>query len=73
MGRLQRCKGPFIKDVINHGGRGGLSKIDVCRRGGEGGFPNYRRLQFWHNNESFKRYLECFVSKSIQILPEKSH
>ena len=55
------------------GGGGGLSKIDVCRRGGEGGFPNYRRLQFWHNNESFKRYLECFVSKSIQILPEKSH
>ena len=35
---LKIDKGPFIKDVINHGGRGGLSKIDVCRRGGEGGF-----------------------------------
>ena len=37
-------KATFIKDVINRGGRGGLAKIDVCRRGGREGSSKNRRL-----------------------------
>ena len=53
-------------------GEGGCQKSTFVDEG-ERGVPKSRRLQFLHNNESFKRYLEWFVSKSIQILPEKSH